>query len=624
MKKVGFIVAVLMIAAFVVLVRVWPSQAAPTQNVLIVTTTVDNMDAFDQQCSLREALHNANNNVQFSPVVNECPAGSDTLPDIIRLSSGQTYSLTIAGAGLDEGDLDVLDNALPLDLRIEADGAVAATIQMTLNGQRVLEIQGGTVELYNLVITGGALDGPGGGILNDGSLTLTDSIIRNNAATAGGGLYNSGTAVINNSQIVLNNGTFLGGGGIYSDGELTLIGSTVRANQASSGGGIYQAGSTLLVQGNSIINLNSVTGNGGGVLLTNDIVSAQIHHSTIEGNQANGDGGGIYFFSIDFDKLVMIGGRITSNTAGNSGGGLLGVGRLTGTRVNDNDAANLGGGFYTQGTLFLEDMQIHGNTAVAGGGLGGSTVIGTGLQVFNNQANQRGGGFYVSYVELTDSQITDNSAGVDGGGLYADSDIHALLAAKLERVLFTNNIAANGGAIWTNRRMALGNVTISDNGALADGAGLHIALTGIVTATNITLAMNTPGIDLYKMGQLTLQNSIISNPGQNNCLTSVDYPEINSLGNNLSDDASCLGLNQPTDIIADALLAPLANNGGGTLTHALLPGSPAFDAGNAAACAGPLVNGVDQRGVPRPLGAACDMGAHEQGAVLYLPIILRP
>ncbi len=623
MKKVGFIFAALMIAALVMLVRVWPGQAAPTQNVITVTTTVDNMDAFDQQCSLREALHNANNNAQFSPVVNECAAGSDTLPDVIRLSSEATYSLTIAGAGLDEGDLDILANGLPLDLRIETDGTAAATIQMTVNGQRVMEIQGGTVELHNLVITGGALDGPGGGILNDGNLTLTDSILRNNTATAGGGLYNSGTAVINNSQIALNNGTFLGGGGIYSDGELTISNSMVRANQASSGGGIYQAAGTLVVQGSSI-NLNSVTGDGGGLLLVNDIVSAHLHDSTIQGNQANGHGGGVGFLSSNYDKFVMQGGQITNNTAGNSGGGFFGAGRLTGTRVNENDAANLGGGLYTLGTLFLEEMQVHNNTAVSGGGMGGGTVIGSKLHIFSNQASHYGGGSFVSYFMLQDSQITDNSAGIAGGGMYAQNDIFTSSAAQLERVLLTNNISADGGAIWTDRRLALGNVTISDNAALADGAGLHIAVTGIVTATNITLAMNTPGIDLYKMGQLTLQNSIISNPGQNNCLTSVNYPEINSLGNNLSDDDSCLGLNQPTDIIADALLAPLANNGGNTRTHALLPGSPAFDAGSATACAGPLVNGVDQRGVPRPLGAACDMGAHEQGSVLYLPVILRP
>jgi hypothetical protein len=59
-------------------------------------------------------------------------------------------------------------------------------------------------------------------------------------------------------------------------------------------------------------------------------------------------------------------------------------------------------------------------------------------------------------------------------------------------------------------------------------------------------------------------------------------------------------------IIWDALIGPLADNGGPTLTHALLDGSPAIDAADDAACPA-----TDQRGVPRPQGAACDIGAYE-------------
>ncbi len=54
------------------------------------------------------------------------------------------------------------------------------------------------------------------------------------------------------------------------------------------------------------------------------------------------------------------------------------------------------------------------------------------------------------------------------------------------------------------------------------------------------------------------------------------------------------------------MLGALADNGGPTLTHALLPGSPALDAGNDAAC-----SATDQRGVSRPQGAHCDIGAYE-------------
>ena len=73
----------------------------------------------------------------------------------------------------------------------------------------------------------------------------------------------------------------------------------------------------------------------------------------------------------------------------------------------------------------------------------------------------------------------------------------------------------------------------------------------------------------------------------------------------------------------DPKLGWLGNNGGFTPTRGLLPGSPALDAGNAAGCAGPLVNGVDQRGIPRPIGGGCDIGAFEFGFALYLPLIQR-
>src|SRR5262249_13961443 len=69
---------------------------------------------------------------------------------------------------------------------------------------------------------------------------------------------------------------------------------------------------------------------------------------------------------------------------------------------------------------------------------------------------------------------------------------------------------------------------------------------------------------------------------------------------------------QPSDIPSgNANLGPLADNGGSTFTHALLPGSQAIDTGDDAVCAAAPVNGVDQRGVHRPQGAHCDTGAFE-------------
>jgi hypothetical protein len=99
-------------------------------------------------------------------------------------------------------------------------------------------------------------------------------------------------------------------------------------------------------------------------------------------------------------------------------------------------------------------------------------------------------------------------------------------------------------------------------------------------------------------------NSIFADNGTGGCGITQ------SLGYNLSDDESC-NLYEPTDlIVADAMLGPLQDNGGPTETHDLLPGSPAIDAGSMD-CPPP---DTDQRGVARPQGAGCDIGAVE-----YLP-----
>jgi hypothetical protein len=71
------------------------------------------------------------------------------------------------------------------------------------------------------------------------------------------------------------------------------------------------------------------------------------------------------------------------------------------------------------------------------------------------------------------------------------------------------------------------------------------------------------------------------------------------------------------------MLDVLADNNGLTWTMALLPGSPAIDAAGDQACADPTVDGTDQRGIPRPIGSSCDIGAFEAYRQLFLPLIMR-
>jgi len=107
--------------------------------------------------------------------------------------------------------------------------------------------------------------------------------------------------------------------------------------------------------------------------------------------------------------------------------------------------------------------------------------------------------------------------------------------------------------------------------------------------------------------QSTCLNTLLAtnSPGGNNFGTVVD------LGYNISSDNTCTFTNTGSLNSTDPKLGPLANNGGPTLTLALLPGSPAIDAGNTSLA--PL---TDQRGFPRPAGLAADIGAFEYGSVM--------
>ena len=117
---------------------------------------------------------------------------------------------------------------------------------------------------------------------------------------------------------------------------------------------------------------------------------------------------------------------------------------------------------------------------------------------------------------------------------------------------------------------------------------------------------------MVNLGTATLQNTIVANNSAGNCFNSVT-----SNGYNLSSDGSC-DFDGPGDLNnTNPMLGPLQNNGGPTQTMALLPGSPAIDAGNPTGCTdnlGHLLK-TDQRGDPRPNiedTGGCDMGAYER------------
>ncbi len=167
------------------------------------------------------------------------------------------------------------------------------------------------------------------------------------------------------------------------------------------------------------------------------------------------------------------------------------------------------------------------------------------------------------------------------------------------------------------------NSTVSgNNAATGAGIGVHPNGNGPLMLANTTIAYNeahTGGAAAVNFPagsapDIDVRNTIIADQRGNtvNC----DNHAV-SAGNNLSSDSTC-NFTEPGDITnGNAALLPLFDNDGPTLTHGLLPSSDAIEAGDPASCAGPNVTNIDQRGVIRPQGPQCDIGAVEYNGLVF-------
>jgi hypothetical protein len=290
--------------------------------------------------------------------------------------------------------------------------------------------------------------------------------------------------------------------------------------------------------------------------------------------------------TIPVSTTTSITGVTILNGNGLSGGGINNQGALTlNNAVLRNNQANVGNAINTTGTLTIADSTIA-NNSPASGTNGNGTVYGNGT------------------ITIDRSTFSGNVAG-NGGALNLGGVV------TIRASTFTGNRAStnDGGAIFANSgTMVIENSTISGNSAFATGGGLvtSAGVAAAVVINNSTFANNSarPGgggnLAQY-LGSITVRNTIIANPAAGgNCQT-----PISDGGNNLQfPDTSCAATAQ----LADPQLGPLQSNGGPTDTQALLQGSAALDAGS-------NCTPVDQRGVPRPQGSACDIGAYERGAI---------
>ncbi|MGH2389592.1 MAG: choice-of-anchor Q domain-containing protein, partial [Chloroflexota bacterium] len=344
-------------------------------------------------------------------------------------------------------------------------------------------------------------------------------------------------------------------------------------------------------------------------------------------------GGGIFATgSVTLTNSTVSDNTVTSPNDGGVGGGIAaGSVALTGSTVSDNTANSVdggpatGGGIYASNAVTLTGSTVSGNSAAGeskspagGGGIEATTVTLTNSTVSGNTAtaseNTDGGGIEAATVTLSGSTVSDNHAvaafifgpvSSEGGGIFTydsgsvtltDSTVSGNTAEGAGNVGGGAGIYANGSLTLISSTVS-GNTATSTNGGSGAGGGI-IAGTG--TLRDTILAGNTADAGPDCSGTLTTQG-------------------YNLLGNS----SGCAGLTDgmngdhvgTSTAPIDPRFSPLAANGGPTQTQALLPGSPAIDAGNPVGCtdvSGALLT-TDQRGFPRPspAGGRCDIGAYE-------------
>ncbi len=635
-----------------------PTTAAnPYVITFSVTSTID----------LTSALPDLDNNIDLDgPGASDLTVQRDpgaTPFSVFRVDSGVTVSLsgmTISGGNAVDGG--GLDNSGTLTVsgstftgNVAADGSSASFGGGLANFGTAMVTDstfiGNSAGSGNPSGFGSGLYGNygyGGGLYNAGTLTVTDSTFHSNSAGIGsidnldygigGGLANFGTATVTDSTFSNNSSSFGFGGGVYNGGTATVADSTFTGNFAAAGndgygGGLYNAG-TVTVSNSTFVSNFADPGDNIGT-----------------GGAANsyGYGGGIAnYWTATVTNCTFI-----NNSAGN-GGGLYNAGTLT---VNDstfsgNSAIDLiggnGGGLYNVGTATVTDSTFAGNsTGYYGGGYGGygggllnyGTVTLTNCTVSGNSAYEDGGGLgNYGIATVTDSTFTGNSADI-GGGLWNYSSNYS--TATVSNSTFTGNSAYIGGGIYNGGTATVTNSTFTGNSAgYGYGGGIYNGdigneSGGTATVTNCTFTGNSAGYGgggIYNwegfanegVGSLTLNNTIVAgniSTSDNNIDGQVQPTSAFNLIGDGSGISNLTDLEEPdlsnligtTAAPLNPLLGALADNGGPTQTMALLPGSPAIDAGSNAlavdANGNPLT--TDQRGLPRIVNGIVNIGAFE-------------
>jgi chitodextrinase len=279
-----------------------------------------------------------------------------------------------------------------------------------------------------------------------------------------------------------------------------------------------------------------------------------------------------------------------------------------------NNGQQGGGGIFSHGTLTITGSTFSGNSApssggTSGGGINNSGTLNLSTSTFTGNSAQEGGGvFNQKTATIANDTFAGNTATVYGGGAL----LNAAGTMTVTGSTFTGNTGPGGGAIDNDTTLNISDSTFNGNTGGTNGGGAIINF-GPTTVTQTTIAGNSSpyGANIlnYTGFTLTISMSIVAN-GQGGGSNCGGGQPVTDAGYNIDTGASC-GFSAASHSMSNTnpQLGPLGNNGGPTQTMALPSGSPAVDAIPAATpgCTGT----TDQRGITRPQGAGCDIGAYE-------------
>jgi hypothetical protein len=384
---------------------------------------------------------------------------------------------------------------------------------------------------------------------------------------------------LNGQTIHLTEGQLLIDKSLMIDASALLVGITVDANGEETGHRVMEIapGHTVALHSLTLTG-GKATGSfpdyrGGGIY---NLGTLTLDRSTLSGNSAR-FGGGI----LNGGTLTLTQSTLSGNSADFDGGGITNFEMLTLTNSTlSGNSARFGGGIHNRGTLTLDRSTLSGNAA----------------------ARFSGGGIYnEGTLTLTQSTLSGNSA-VYGGGIFSfTSSITDTISSSTTLINCTlagNTATDRGGAIYnSNGRTTLRHCTVSSNSAPPNFGG---------------------GVASYgdDFTETVVHNTILSgNTGSDVDFTSDTSDSTDSTNSLKSEGGNLIGtgnattvFNQPGDRVEDTdpLLAPLGDYGGPTQTMPPLAGSPAIDAADT-----DDPGGTDQRGFPRFVGGALDIGAVE-------------